>query len=99
MNNFKKIATIDDTDIFRGEHNNVRGYYKFEQYRGGGEVWYTIPTFLGHTKNEVRSALSDLLDWNYRAWHGEMAHILEIIDFFNELHLPTTKNIIKGGTV
>ena len=87
MENFKKIATIDNTDIFRGEYNNVRGYYTVEHYRGDAGVWYSIPVFLGHTKEEVRSALSDLLDWNYRAWHGEMAHILETTDLFNKLRL------------
>lgn len=37
MSNFRKIATIDEQPIFRGEHNGVRGYYTFEHYKGMGD--------------------------------------------------------------
>lgn len=96
MSSFKKVTTIDGQPIFRGEHNNVRGYYTFEHYKGLGDFWYTCPVFLGRTKKEVKDALASYLNWNYRAWHGEMAHILEIQDIFDKLRLPTIKLVTKG---
>ena len=29
---------------------------------------------------ELESALADVLDWNYRAWHGEMRRILQAVE-------------------
>lgn len=91
MSSFKKVATIDGQPIFRGEHNNVRGYYTFEHYKGMGDSWYTCPIFLGRTKIEVRDALSSYLNWNYRAWHGEMATILSLAEEFATLKMPTIR--------
>lgn len=96
MSSFKKVTTIDGQPIFRGEHNNVRGYYTFEHYKGMGDSWYACPVFLGRTKKEVKDALTSYLNWNYRAWHGEMAHILEIQDIFDKLRLPTIELVSKG---
>lgn len=96
MSGFKKVATIDGQPIFRGEHNYVRGYYTFEHYKGVGGSWYAFPVFLGRTKEEVKKALSSYLDWNYRAWHGEMDYILEIQNIFDKLHLPTIELVTKS---
>ena len=96
MDGFKKVATIDGQPIFCGELNSVRGYYAFEHHKGMGHSWYTCPVFLGRTKEEVKKALSSYLDWNYRAWHGEMAHILEIQNIFDKLRLPTIELVTKG---
>lgn len=96
MSGFKKVVTIDGQPIFRGTHNGIRGYYTFEHYKGMGDSWYTCPVFLGRTKKEVKDALASYLNWNYRAWHGEMAHILEIQNIFDKLRLPTIELVTKG---
>ena len=96
MDSFKKVVTIDGQPIFRGTHNDIRGYYTFEHYKGMGKSWYTCPVFLGRTKKEVKDALASYLNWNYRAWHGEMAHILEIQNIFDKLRLPTIELVTKG---
>lgn len=96
MDSFKKVVTIDGQPIFRGKHNDIRGYYTFEHYKGMGDSWYTCPVFLGRTKKEVKDALASYLNWNYRAWHGEMAHILEIQNIFDKLRLPTIELVTKS---
>ena len=96
MDSFKKVVTIDGQPIFRGTHNDIRGYYTFEHYKGMGHSWYSFPVFLGRTKEEVKKALSSYLDWNYRAWHGEMDYILEIQNIFDKLRLPTIELVSKG---
>lgn len=96
MDSFKKVVTIDGQPIFRGTHNDIRGYYTFEHYKGMDDSWYTCPVFLGRTKKEVKDALASYLNWNYRAWHGEMAHILEIQNIFDKLRLPTIELVTKG---
>ena len=96
MDSFKKVVTIDGQPIFRGTHNDIRGYYTFEHYKGMGDSWYTCPVFWGRTKKEVKDALASYLNWNYRAWHGEMAHILEIQNIFDKLRLPTIELVTKG---
>ena len=96
MDSFKKVVTIDGQPIFRGTHNDIRGYYTFEHYKGMGDSWYTCPVFLGRTKKEVKDALASYLNWHYRASHGEMAETLALQHIFDKLRLHTIESVTNG---
>ena len=51
MSSFKKVTTIDGQPIFRGEHNNVRGYYTFEHYKGMGDLLDNVFEHLDFTED------------------------------------------------
>ena len=67
--NYKKVATIDGQVIFADE----QGYFIFEHYPKPDGSYVAIRTGLGKTAKEVEASMSDLFDWNYRSWHGEMS--------------------------
>ena len=69
------VAVVDCTKIFEDED----GFYIIEHY-GYGDNVRTVETSLGKTEKELESALIDVLDWNYRAWHGEMRRILQAVE-------------------
>lgn len=71
--NYEKVAEIDGSVIFADKD----GYFLWEHYPVADGSYYAIPVRLGKTAKEVKQALADYLDWNYRAWHGEMDAILK----------------------
>lgn len=80
--NYEKVAEIDGQVIFADE----RGYFIMEHYpvNANGE-YVAIPVMLGKTAKEVEASMSDLFDWNYRSWHGEMAALCEAEKLVREL--------------
>lgn len=75
MRKGKCVAIVDCTKIFEDEY----GFYMVEHYGYGNDV-RMVETSLGKTEKELESALADVLDWNYRAWHGEMRRILQAVE-------------------
>ena len=75
MRKGKCVAVVDCTKIFEDED----GFYIVEHYGYEDDV-RTVETSLGKTEKELESALADVLDWNYRAWHGEMRRILQAVE-------------------
>lgn len=75
MRKGKLVGIVDCTRIFEDEN----GFYIVEHYRYGDDA-RTVETSLGKTEKELESALIDVLDWNYRAWHGEMRRILQAVE-------------------
>ena len=75
MRKGKVVGIVDRTRIFEDED----GFYIVEHYGYGDDV-RTVETSLGKTEKELESALIDVLDWNYRAWHGEMRRILQAVE-------------------
>lgn len=71
----KLAGIVDCTKIFEDKD----GFYMVEHY-GYGNTVQTVETSLGKTEKELESALADVLDWNYRAWHGEMRRILQAVE-------------------
>ena len=75
MRKGKLVRIVDCTKIFEDED----GFYIVEHY-GCGDDARAVETSLGKTEKELESALVDVLDWNYRAWHGEMRRILQAVE-------------------
>ena len=75
MRKGKCVAIVDWTKIFEDED----GFYMVEYYGYGNDV-RTVETSLGKTEKELESALAYVLDWDYRAWHGEMRRILQAVE-------------------
>ena len=73
--NGKLVSVVDDTKIFEDKE----GFYIVE-HCGYGDNVRTVETSLGKTKKDLEKALADVLDWNYRAWHGEMKQILQAVE-------------------
>lgn len=80
--NYKKVAEIDGQIIFADKD----GYFIWEHYpvNNNGE-YCAVPVMLGKTAKEVNASLGDLLDWNYRAWHGEMKAVLKAKELVKKL--------------
>lgn len=75
LRNGKLVGIVDGTKIFEDKE----GFYIVEHYRYEDNV-RTVETSLCKTKKDLEKALADVLDWNYRAWHGEMKRILQAIE-------------------
>ena len=73
--NGKLVGVVDGIKVFEDK----KGFYIVEDYRYGDNV-RTVETSLGKTKKDLEKALADVLDWNYRAWHGEMKQILQAVE-------------------
>lgn len=71
----KLVGIVDCTKIFEDKD----GFYIVEDY-GYGDNVRTVETSLGKTENELENALADVLDWDYRAWHGEMRRVLQAVE-------------------
>lgn len=71
--NYKRVGEIDGQVIFADE----RGYFIWEHYPKPDGSYVAISVILGKTAKEVETNMSDLFDWNYRSWHGEMSALCE----------------------
>lgn len=74
--NYQKIIELDGEIIFADK----KGYFLFEHYPGIDGSYWSIPVRLGKTAKEVEEALTEIKDWHYRAWHGEMQAVLDFIE-------------------
>lgn len=79
--NYEKVAEIDGQVIFKDKD----GFFIIEHYPEIKGIVYAVTVRLGKTAQEVEPALADYLDWNYRAWHGEMEAILKATEEVKKL--------------
>lgn len=87
MRKGKCVAVVDCTQIFEDED----GFYIVEHY-GHDDGERTVETSLGSTEKELENALADVLDWNYRAWHGEMRRILQAVEDVRKIKRSNYEN-------
>lgn len=78
---YESVAEIDGRKIFADKN----GYFIWEHFPISGGAYYAIPTRLGKTAKEVEESLTDLFDWNYRSWHGEMSTLSEAVEKVKKL--------------
>ena len=78
---YETIGEIDYTTIYKDD----KGYFVRMQYKSTDEDWYSFKEYLGKNINEVATSLADLLDWNYRTWHGEGEYLMNESNKLREL--------------
>lgn len=88
MRKGKCVAIVDCTQIFEDKD----GFYMVEHYWHGNDDIRAVETSLGKTEKELESALADVLDWGYRAWHGEMKRILQAVEDVRKIKRSNYEN-------
>lgn len=97
---YERVAEIDGTVIFKDE----MGFFLFEHNYRARNGDYAFPVQrLGKSVKELVEILPNLLDWNYRARHGEEEYILGqeellkgLMENLNEKQAIEKKNDVKN---
>lgn len=87
MRNGELVGVVDCTMILEDKD----GFYMVEHYWYGNDI-RAVETSLGKTEKELESALADVLDWDYRAWHGEMKRILQAVEDVRKIKRSNYEN-------